>query len=69
VSDGENKLSPGMMRSFAPYLAPDEHKQLRIAIGGIGKPLPSFAEELRDLARRYIDDGDSLKLRTVCLCL
>lgn len=67
VSNGENKSKPGMMRSFAPYLAPEEHKQLRIAIGGAGKPLPSFAEELRALARRYIDDGDGLKLRTVCL--
>jgi hypothetical protein len=31
------------------------------------EPLPGFADELRSLARRYIDDGDSLKLRAVCL--
>lgn len=55
------------MRTFAPYLAPAERKQLRTVMGTAGKPLPSFAEELRDLARCYIDDGDSLKLRTVCL--
>ena len=28
---------------------------------------PTFAEELRSLARRYIDDGDSHKLRAICL--
>lgn len=28
---------------------------------------PSFADELRALARRYVDDGDSIKLRAICL--
>lgn len=67
VSEGSDSSRLGMTRTFAPYLAPDQRKQLRTAIGMIGKPLPSFAEELRALARGYIDDGDSLKLRTVCL--
>ena len=30
---------------------------------------PSFANELRSLARRFIDDGDSLKLRAICLLI
>jgi hypothetical protein len=67
VSESGNNLGPGRLRAFAPYLAPDERKQLRDVLGVGGKPLPGFADELRDLARRYIDDGDSLKLRTVCL--
>ena len=28
---------------------------------------PGFAEELRKLARRYVDDGDSIKLGAICL--
>ena len=54
-------------RPFAPFLAPEEREQLREVISFAGEPLPGFADELRSLARRYIDDGDSLKLRALCL--
>lgn len=60
-------LGPGKPRAFAPFLAPAEREQLKDVIGFASEPLPGFADELRSLARRYIDDGDSLKLRAVCL--
>lgn len=60
-------FGPGRLRAFSPFLAPAERKKLHAALG-LGSQLPaSFAEELRALARRYIDDGDSAKLRAVCL--
>lgn len=58
-------FGPGRQRAFSPYLAPAERKQIHELLGA-GLP-PSFAAELRKLARRYVDDGDSLKLRAVCL--
>jgi hypothetical protein len=67
VSANEELFGPGRSRAFSPFLAPAERKELRDVIGLPGKPVPSFADELRALARRYVDDGDSLKLRTVCL--
>ena len=60
-------FGPERSRAFSPYLAPNERQQLRDVIDFSGKPVPGFADELRTLARRYVDDGDSLKLRAVCL--
>lgn len=61
----DDLFGPGRRRAFSPYLAPAERKQIHELLGA-GLP-PSFAAELRKLARRYVDDGDSLKLRAVCL--
>lgn len=58
---------PGRVRTFAPFLAPDEKEQLRALLDFGDGPPPSFAGELRDLARRYVDDGESRKLRAICL--
>src|SRR5690348_16366946 len=60
-------FGPGRLRTFAPYLAQDERHRLHSLFGVGGNSPQSFAEALRELARRYIDDGDSLKLRAVCL--
>lgn len=60
---------PGRQRLFSPYLAPGERDRLH-AVLDLGCPMPpSFAGELRSLARRFIDDGDSLKLRVICLLI
>jgi hypothetical protein len=67
VPANDKLFGPGKSRAFAPFLAPAERQQLQDAIGFTAKPLPSFAEDLRSLARRYIDDGDGLKLRALCL--
>lgn len=67
MSTDEKLFGPGRSRAFSPYLAPGERKQLHDLLNP-GAALPdSFADELRTLARRYIDDGDSIKLRAVCL--
>lgn len=67
VSSNEKTLGPGRQRAFSPYLAPGERQKLHALLDvGAGLP-PSFADELRALARRYVDDGDSVKLRAVCL--
>ena len=58
---------PGRLRAFSPFLAPEERKRLHAALR-LGNELPaSFADELRALAKRYVDDVDSVKLRAVCL--
>ena len=67
VSSKERLFGPGQTRAFSPFLAPGEREQLHEAIRFAAKPLPDFADELRGLARRFIDDGDSLKLRALCL--
>lgn len=67
MAKSEELYGPGRQRAFSPFLAPDERRTLRNAIDFVGAPATSFAEELRKLARKYVDDGDSLKLRTVCL--
>ncbi len=67
MSTDEKLFGPGRSRAFSPYLAPGERKELHDLLD-VGTDLPaSFADELRALARRYIDDGDGLKLRAVCL--
>ncbi|MGH6957934.1 MAG: Druantia anti-phage system protein DruA, partial [Caulobacteraceae bacterium] len=60
-------FGPGRLRAFAPFLAPGERQQLHALLNFGEGDAPSFADELRALARRYIDDGDSRKLRAVCL--
>jgi hypothetical protein len=60
-------FGPGKHRAFTPYLDPGERQQLHDLLR-VSAPLPaSFADDLRSLARRYVDDGDSLKLRAICL--
>lgn len=67
MSTDEELFGPGRVRAFSPYLAPGERRRLHDLLNpGTALP-PSFADDLRTLARRYIDDGDSLKLRAVCL--
>lgn len=63
----DETFGPGRQRAFAPYLAPRERKELHDVLRLDADLPPSFAEELRRLARRYVDDGDSLKLRAICL--
>ncbi|WP_411338969.1 Druantia anti-phage system protein DruA [Sphingopyxis sp. J-6] len=58
---------PSDLRRFAPFLAPDERDRLHGLLNFAGPTPPGFAESLRGLARSYIDDGDSTKLRAVCL--
>jgi hypothetical protein len=67
VSANEKLFGPGKSRAFSPFLAPSEREQLHDVIRFAAEPVPGFADELRVLARRYLDDGDSLKLRTICL--
>lgn len=63
-----NKLNgPGETRAFSPFLAPEERHELNQAIDFGAAPLPGFADAMRALARGYIDDGDSLKLRAILL--
>lgn len=63
----DDKLfGPGRLRAFSPFLKPGERQQLHEVFIDAKSPAP-FADELRALARRYVDDGDSTKLRAVCL--
>lgn len=67
MSSDDKHFGPGRLRAFSPFLAPGERQQLHDLLQvGEGKE-PTFADELRALARRYVDDGDSRKLRAVCL--
>ena len=63
----DDLYGPGRLRAFSPFLAPGERKRLHAALTIPTDAPPSFVADLRALARRYIDDGDSLKLRAVCL--
>lgn len=60
---------PGRERLFSPYLAPGERARLHDVLDFGTSTTPTFAGELRSLARQFIDDGDSLKLRTICLLI
>jgi hypothetical protein len=67
VSADNNLFGPGRQRAFTPFLAPDERRQLNEALT-TNRDLPrGFADELRALARRYVDDSGSVKLRALCL--
>lgn len=63
----DDNFGPEEPRAFTPFLAPGERRQLQQFIDFAAKPVPGFADQLRSLARQYVDDGDSLKLRTICL--
>lgn len=63
----DDLYGPGRLRAFSPFLGPSERRRLHAALAIREEATPSFANELRALARKYIDDGDSLKLRTICL--
>lgn len=67
MSADNELLGPGRQRAFSPFLAPDERRQLNEALTITGDLPRGFADELRALARRYIDDGESVKLRALCL--
>lgn len=69
MTAGKDLYGPGRQRLFTPYLAPGERDRLHDVLDfGPGVP-PSFANELRSVARRFIDDGDSVKLRAICLLI
>jgi len=67
VSADDESFGPGRQRAFSPFLAPDERRQLNEALTISGDLPRGFADELRALARRYVDDGESVKLRALCL--
>ena len=67
MSVDETIFGPGRSRAFSPYLAPEERMRLQQVIDFSGQSVPGSADEIRGLARKYVDDGDSLKLRAVCL--
>ncbi|RWO83720.1 MAG: hypothetical protein EOS18_02370 [Mesorhizobium sp.] len=47
-------------RSFAPFLAPHERKELHSLLKIGEGPPPSFADALRTLARSYVDDRSEI---------
>lgn len=57
------------LRPFIPFLAPQEREKLHGLLSFAGPTPPGFAQSLRDLARRYVDDGSSTKLRAICLLI
>lgn len=65
----ETLYGPGRQRVFSPYLAPGERDRLHDVLDLGSAMSPSFAKELRALARRFVDDGDSLKLRAILLLI
>ena len=67
MTASDESFGPGRSRAFSPFLAPGERQQLHEHIDFAGKPLPGFADQFRSMARQYVDDGDSLKLRTILL--
>lgn len=67
MTANDKLYGPGQMRAFSPFLAPAERQELNEAIDFGSAPLPGFADAMRALARGYIDDGDSLKLRAILL--
>ncbi|MCW3838175.1 DUF4338 domain-containing protein [Sphingomonas canadensis] len=69
MAANDELFGPGRIRAFSPFLAPEERHELNKAIDIVGPSVPSFADAMRALARSYIDDGDSLKLRTLLLLI
>ena len=67
MTANDKLYGPGQTRAFSPFLAPAERHELNKAIDFGNAPLPGFADAMRSLARGYIDDGDSLKLRAILL--
>lgn len=56
-------------RPFEPFLNPSEREKLHGLFDFNGPTPPRFADSLRDFARKYCDDSDSIKLRAVTLLL
>lgn len=67
MSERKGNFAQDRSRSFAPFLAPHERKELHSLLKIGEGPPPSFADALRTLARSYVDDGASAKLRAICL--
>lgn len=63
----EHDVDRPSLRPFTPFLAPQEREELHELLSFAGPTPPGFAQSLRQLAREYIDEGDSAKLRAVCL--
>lgn len=57
----------GRQRSFAPTLDPDDQHKFINAIKLNSGVSANFAHALRDLARQWVDDGDSFELRAISL--
>jgi len=58
---------PRKVRRFEPYLNPDEREEIHGLLDFAGPTPPKFSENLRNLARNYIDDAEGTKLRAICL--
>lgn len=65
MNDEDDK--PLNARPFEPFLDPVEREELHGLLDFTGPTPPRFADDLRELARRHVDEGDSTKLRAVCL--
>ncbi len=63
----QHELDRSKLRPFTPFLAPEEREELHELLNFTGPTPPGFAQSLRRLARRYVDEGDSSKLRAICL--
>ena len=66
---GKSDNDQSGLRKFSPFLAPSERDQLHGLLNFAGPAPAGFSDNLRALARSYIDDGDSAKLRAVCLLI
>lgn len=69
MSELEDKLfgRAGRQRPFMPMLAPDKQNMLNNAFRLYAGVEAKFADALRRLSREWIDDSDSLRLRTITL--
>lgn len=65
MDDEDDK--PPNARPFEPFLDPGERAELHGLLDFKGSTPPRFADSLRELARKHIDEGNSTKLRAVCL--
>ena len=65
MNDHDDK--PRSARPFEPFLNRSEREELHGLLDFSGPTPRQFADRLRSLARSSIDEGDSTKLRAVCL--
>lgn len=63
----KDNFGPGRFRTFMPFLGPDQHKELQDILSSRIATLPDSAASLRALARRYVDESGSNKMRAICL--
>lgn len=68
VPADDKLFGPGRTRAFSPFLAPAERERLRTLLEVDGQAV-GFADDLRALARKHMDDGPSVKLRAICLLM